>query len=73
MMPATQKLRKLTRDEFTKLGNKKFCYLKIEDTGDDEESFVLYNADGTCFAHRYSKDSALDLLDSNNINLINVH
>ena len=72
-MPLNPKFKNITLEDFMKLGNKKFCYLKIEDLDEDEESYVLYNADGTPYAQRYSRDSALDLLDSQNMRLVSVH
>lgn len=56
--------KKLNKKEFSNLGFKKICYLRIEDAPDDEENFILYNADGTIFAQRYSMQSALDVLDA---------
>ena len=72
-MPSSPKLRKLSKEQFINLGLKRYCYLKVVDIGDDEESYILYNADGTHYAQRYSRESALDLLESNNITLLNVH
>lgn len=54
----------LNKKQFSNLGFKKICYLKVEEAPDDEENFILYNADGTLFAQRYSLKSALDLLDA---------
>lgn len=72
-MSFDRKLKEISLDDFAKLGNKKFCYMKVEELEDDEESYVLYNADGTRYAQRYSRDSALDLVDDENMKLVSVH
>lgn len=54
----------INEKEFSNLGFQKICYLKIEDAPDDEENYLIYNADGTLFAQRYSMKSTLDLLDA---------